>query len=349
MTIVLGVFALLCLFGLRFSGFNKNYIDRKSTVQINGIFVFLVLLSHFCGYYGDALPIPFSTTYLEIRRMLAQLVVTTFLFFSGYGIMESIKRKGSAYVNNIPLKVIDLINSFVIAILMYVLLNLYIGRDMSVSQVLLSFIGWESIGNSNWYLFDILGLYLLTFASFKMCDGKPKPSILLNLVLMLGFMWFVGNYRSGMRWYNTLLCYWAGMLYSYNKAWIDQHVMRNAMTYLCTGAVLIGCFIYTYHRRDAINYYIAHAIFFSFIVCWAAMIVQLKSPILTWLGDHIFGIYILQRIPMLLGKHWGWMQSNPIFYGVFCFLATMLLAILFAILLKHLSIKKWIQQLKSRA
>lgn len=349
MSIVLGIFGLLCLLGIRFKGFHMDYIDRKATVQINGIFVFLVLLSHFCGYYGDDVPFAYSHQYLEIRRMLAQLVVTTFLFFSGFGIMESIKRKGASYVNSIPLKVVDLINSFVIAILMYVVLNLYIGRDMSLSQVLLSFIGWESIGNSNWYLFDIIGLYLLTFAGFKMCDGKPTKSIFLTIVLMLGFMWFVGTYRQGMRWYNTLLCYGAGLLYSNSKSWIDRTVMKNVITWIGTGVVLIVMFIYMYQRREAVNYYIAHAVIFSVIICWGAMVLKFQSPMLMWLGNHIFGIYILQRIPMVLGKHWGWMQSNPIFYGVFCFVATILLAIIFAELLKHLSIKKWMQQLKSRA
>ena len=39
-------------------------------------------------------------------------------------------------------------------------------RD-SLSRILLSLIGWKSIGNSNWYMFDILLLYVLTYVAFK--------------------------------------------------------------------------------------------------------------------------------------------------------------------------------------
>ena len=80
MTIVLSAFLLVILFSLRIRVFNPDYISHATTTQINGIFVFLVFLSHFSGYFDSA--ISYSELYTTFQGFLGQLVVTTFLFYS---------------------------------------------------------------------------------------------------------------------------------------------------------------------------------------------------------------------------------------------------------------------------
>lgn len=112
--------------------------------------------------------ISYSRIYYEFQGFLGQLVVTTFLFYSGYGIFVSILKKGKDYVDQLPVKILELLSAFAVTIVVFWLVGLITGADYGLSRTLLSFIGWKSIGNSNWYMFDILLLYALTYLSYKM-------------------------------------------------------------------------------------------------------------------------------------------------------------------------------------
>jgi len=88
-----------------------------------------------------------------------QLVVCMFLFYSGYGIMESFKIKEN-YVNQLPKnRIFKTLFNFDFAVLIYMLLYVFFQhKEIGLKKVLLSFIGWESFGNSNWYIFSIFVL-----------------------------------------------------------------------------------------------------------------------------------------------------------------------------------------------
>ena len=141
---------------------NKDYLNKENTTCIKGIFILIVFYSHLCKY------IPYQSTkdflMYDLRQFLGQLMVTMFLFYSGYGIYESIKKKKNNYINNIPIKriLITLLN-FDIAVLIYAVINQLIGNSKSIQEILLAFTGWISIGNDCWYIFAILLLYLSTY------------------------------------------------------------------------------------------------------------------------------------------------------------------------------------------
>lgn len=91
-------------------------------------------------------------------------MVAMFMFYSGYGVMESIRSKGMNYVHSMPKKrILSTWIHFAFIVALYVLLTVAIGNEITLKQLLLSFIGWDSVGNSNWYIFDILCLYLMSF------------------------------------------------------------------------------------------------------------------------------------------------------------------------------------------
>ncbi len=337
MTIILIMFLLLCFYKVKISGFNQNYLSHEATMQINGVFVFLVLLSHFTGYIVDHELLAYSAFYLRIREMLGQLVVTTFLFYSGYGVMESIKKKGSEYVDGIPTKIIVLTINFSVAIFAYYIVGINFGKNISASKLLLSCIGWESIGNSNWYLFDILALYAISYFAFKLGNGNKKVCLFYIFIFSLGIMNFVYQYRVGTRWYNTLLCYWAGMIYSFNKNKLDKIVMKNACTYMIYGLSLILLFIICYNKRDIMLYYILHGILFSLIITWGSMILKMDNPILMWIGGNIFGIYILQRIPMMIGSKIPFIYNNYLLYLLLSVIITFIMAEIFKYCTKQIT------------
>ena len=104
MTIIILIFFVILLVPARITRRNDKYLDKNYTNIVKGFFLLFVFVRHFIQYKT-----PFSSTWydtigLKINSQLGQLIVTMFLFYSGYGIMESIKRKGNEYVNSIPKK-----------------------------------------------------------------------------------------------------------------------------------------------------------------------------------------------------------------------------------------------------
>lgn len=139
-------------------------LNRKQTTAVNGVFVMLVFLRHFkeyieCGTY--------DSFFWRLDSYLGQLIVTTFLFFSGYGILVSIKNKPH-YLQSVPKRFFKVWFRFAVAICLFLILNMAMGNQYTPLTILLSFTGWESVGNSNWYIFAILSLYFFTYVSVRL-------------------------------------------------------------------------------------------------------------------------------------------------------------------------------------
>lgn len=84
---------ILCLIGIKVypKDFNKDYLSKGTTNCIKGIFILLVFFAHartsidVHHWYDNAM--------FYLSKNLSQLIVVMFLFYSGYGIYESFKKK----------------------------------------------------------------------------------------------------------------------------------------------------------------------------------------------------------------------------------------------------------------
>lgn len=318
---------LSSLIGIRFfiKDFNKDYLSKDDTACIKGFFILIVFFSHFMAY--DNLSLPYNHYLLEFRNFLSQLMVSLFLFYSGYGVYESIKTKKS-YVEKIPKnRILKTLLHFDIAILAFILVNLFIGKSYGIKITLLSFTGWESIGNSNWYIFTILCLYLITYISFTIFEKKDKNAIICSCLLSLFFMMFLQHYKD-LQWHNTMFCYLLGMIYSYNKENINNSIMKDNKKYILS--MLVFIFIFDVIRvNDPWNYYNLYAMAFCMIVVGITMKVHFTSKILKWFGDNLFWIYILQRIPMIILYENNYLSTHPMKAFVISFVVTIILTIIF--------------------
>ena len=130
-------------------------------------------------------------------------------------------------------------------------------------------------------------------------------------------------------WFDTFLAFPLGCTFSVYKEKIDS-IMHNRTTTL-SGAILcifILLFIkYAFIPLTFISSQIA-LLAFSTIV-FLSLHFYINSKILDWFGANVFGIYILQRIPMNLGAYFHWNENNMYVYFIFCFVCTLLLAFAF--------------------
>lgn len=330
------IFVIVCIYKMKITpevfknGYYNDYLSIEKTTSIKGIFIIIVFFSHFLGYVSIDKPID-NYAMLPVT-LLGQGMVTMFMFYSGYGVMESIKKKGTSYVKKFPVnRLLATLFRFDIAIILFLIIGILLGNTITFGKVILSFIGWDSIGNSNWYIFVILILYLFTYISFLIFKNNQKLGAIGVLVLTLGYI-FVLKYFDLKEswWYDTSLCYSLGMFYSQYKTKIERFINKNIVVYGGTFLILLfGYAVMRYAKSMQIGYGLAfqliEMLIFTIIIVVLSMKVSFNNKILKWLGNHLFEIYVLQRIPMNILKYFDFNKTIYLYF-ILCFIATILLA-----------------------
>lgn len=339
MIILLILYFAVVIWGIKFNVKDKSdYLSIDNTQAIKGIFILMVFFSHFNSYV--MLSGAYDGIYRKFFFFIGQAMVALFLFYSGYGVMESIKRKGEGYIDKFSKsRILSTLFNFDCAVILYLILALILGNEITIKQVLLSLIGWDSLGNSNWYIFVILLLYLLTYIIFKIFRKKSHHlSVLILGIIACIIIYLTYCFKiKDSYWYDTILCYVFGMSYSLEKERIERIINKNIVTWLFSFAILAGG--YFVFRGHSVKYDIIANLFFTAAVIVFTMHITLKNKILVWCGKNLFEIYILQRIPMIIFREIGLSECNVLMYFGVCLLVTILLSIIFNFTVNRISKK----------
>lgn len=331
---------LLCGIKLNKSGFYAEYISKDQCNAIKGVFILVVFMRHVvpyvikAGYEMDSL---LDRVYNVCDVQIGQLLVVMFLFYSGYGVMESYKKKGDEYIEGFPKKrILTTLLNFDMAVLMFLILDLCLNIELDVYQIVLSFVAWDSIGNSNWYIFIILVCYIVTFFSFRRYRQNIGGGIFFIVIvslILIGLLYFAKRPKAS--WYNTILCYPAGMYFSVYKNKTEEWAEKNYTKSLMTSFLLF--FIIHIANLQLPSYvnaysYNVESIIFTFLVVLLTMKVHVGNKMLYWFGLNLFPLYIYQRIPMVSIREIAgqqWLCDHPYFYVVICLIVSVLLAYLY--------------------
>lgn len=331
MVIFLIILLMISFFGVKVAERNKffsDYISKQKTTAVNGVFTVLVFLSHASGYIelSGALDSP----YIMFKNYMRQMVVATFLFYSGFGIAESVKKKGMGYIKSIPSKrFFRVLYHAWIAVALFIIAGLALKKTFSLKQIVLSFTFWTSVGNSNWYIFVILCLYLIVFSSFFVTRANKYAGTAVTTVLSLALVYMLIKAGKESWWYNTVILYPVGMMFSLVKEKFDKIVMKNDLCYLAVlGACVFAYYIFQKNSSSGIAFYSLWGIMFMVLVILLSMKISINNRILEFFGSHVFSIYILQRIPMMVFQKLELFQNRYIFV-VLSFVATVIIAMLF--------------------
>ncbi len=317
-----------------FPRFNHEFLNRDMTNCINGIFILLVFMSNFNPYVRYT--VPSDLWYAKLVSRVGQLMVTTFLFYSGYGIMESIKLKGDGYINNIPKKrILGTLYKYILAVNCFALMAHY---QIPLKKLLLSFVAWTSIGNSNWYIFAILMCYLSVYISFSVFRNDYRKGCFMVFLFSLIYLGVIYKCWKGQHWwYDTILCYPLGMYVSLYK---DKFItlFQNRLQTICLLLGGIGFYMLSknlllkYHVLTKTSIWTFHNVFYIFAVLLIVFIttnIYIKNGILEWFGSNLFSFYILQRLPMMYLKKVG-LSKDIYFYFLLSFILSVVLAYCFS-------------------
>lgn len=134
-------------------------------------------------------------------------------------------------------------------------------------------------------------------------------------------------------WYNTALCLPIGLWYSYLKEYFEKVITKNNITYLLIFALTAALFCASYrHSGNIIAYEVKIACFVA-IILLITMKINICNKALIWLGNHVFSIYILQRVPMLIFRETKVHFSSINLCFAVCFGITLIISLLFDILM----------------
>jgi hypothetical protein len=310
----------------------QSYCSVSQTRSIKGVFVITVFFYHFFSY------VHLESWYdLPLRyycSCFGQLMVAPFFFYSGYGIFESIKTKGRGYIQSFPKqRILKTLLHFDFAVCLFLLLDLLIEERVSVSRFMLSLVGWESIGNSNWFIFAILCAYVSVFSAMVLFGENLSLSLLLVTALLLVYAVVISQFK-GLTWYDTIFAFPLGCLLSLHKTKFESIILQRKL--IAPIGALIGILILSVTqsgiippRFNIIKSQIALLAFLSVIV-FLSLHIHFENRILNWFGTHVFGVYIMQRIPMNLFSFLHLNEYNIYLFFVLSFASTLVLSSLFS-------------------
>lgn len=281
------------------TGFYQDYLGKEQCNAIKGIFILLVFLGHAivevktCGFTASGW---INRSAFDFFKEMGQLVVAMFLFYSGYGVMKSLMMKGESYLETYPKsRMMTTLVNFDIAVCCFILLNILLGRKMRLSQIALSFIGWDSVGNSNWYIFIILCCYLLYYLIFRVVRSHyAVGALMLGVILFIGMLCLYGVKNHV--WYDTVLVFPAGVLFALYAERIEPLIQKH---YVLSLLVLLTAFlvlrnIFFIHPLHGLTHNIK-SIVFSILIVSVTMKVHIGNKWLYWCGFSLFPLYTYIR------------------------------------------------------
>lgn len=318
---------------------NSDYLSIKENTPIKGLLVILVYFSHFVQYISDEQKTDMLTRYfIMIVGFMGQLIVTMFFVYSGYGLFYKIKEKKDEYISSFLIKrFLPVYLDFVVCVFLFLIMNISMKQAYPIKTIVLSFIGWESIGNSNWFMFDTFVSYFLFYLSFKFIKNS-KTALYIYTILTCVFIAILFCFKENY-WWNTILCLPLGMWICYKKDLFDK-ICKNLKCWILSLIIGFAIFLGVYILQRSLDFfYIATAVCFSIIVVFIQMKIDIsRSKIFSFLGKHVFSIYMLQRLFLILLDK-TYVIKYPIVYCFLGFLFTVIFSYIFDLVLSKIKNK----------
>lgn len=343
------IIAVAALVGIRFAdsqklknsvcenGYFTDYLSIEKTNSVKGLFTLLIIVSHSYTY------LELNNTFLNnIWRVLnynvvGQGVVAMFMIYSGYAVMLSCSKKGPEYVKMMPKnRILKVLFNFDIAVLMFLFVQSLLGNHFSLKEVALALVGWGSLGNSNWYIFAIIFMYLFSYIAFTVAKNNKILVLILNLIFIIVYIFFMHKYKESY-FYDTVLLYFVGMILYLVKDRLELLFKEHKWSYYTSLFLSIALYLVAFKFKNySVLIEIVKHCCFGVVFLLFTMKVSINNKFLSFCGKNLFSIFILQRIPMLVLSYFG-INEYPALFIAASILLTFLIAVPFTVVIGRLN------------
>ena len=221
-----------------------------------------------------------------------------FFFYSSYGILESLKKKGNHYAKSLLTKGIILLIKSEIMILLFLFVNIFVFKNkITLMKYLLCAIFKSAMGNSNWFAFTIIMFYFYSYLSFGLIQNNIILGIIIINLISLIHIIFVYKYYfpKAIYFLDNVLCYNIGYYYSFWKNYIDKLIMKNDIYYFFITSVIIYLYHIVFNSYSLMNRSFRNTLF-SLIIVLTSTKIKLNNDFLQFLNSHSYSIYLLQKL-----------------------------------------------------
>lgn len=213
-----------------------------------------------------------------------------------------------------------------IATILFVLVQIAVGEQWTLKQTCLSFLIW----GKSWYIFAILCLYAFTFFAFKIVKKNYLAGIATIAVLTVLYIVIVKNFKSRF-WYDTVMCYPLGMIYSMYKEKIEKFTADKLYKWCISIAIVSGLVLLAkVFGKNALISVIFGYLLIGILIVLITMRVSFRNKILDWCGKYAFEIFILHHIPMIVLNKTGLTEVNHYLSFGICIIVIPVLAYCFS-------------------
>lgn len=264
---------------------------------------------------------------ITIFNSIGILFTSLFFFFSGYGLIISVRTK-EAYLKTFLWKRLPtILVPFWIANIIAVLVRIfYMQLPMDTKDIIQYVLGLVLINGNGWYIVEIFFLYLAFYLIFKVCKNQKIALVLLSIASLIpiviglhsghdtstmGNHWFKGEW-----WYNSTIVFVMGIWVAHFKDRILTFAKKHYRGLLITSSVLlVVAYLIEEYVRMVFGYYsvtpigqiisneaitlcaqMALCLMFTWVVLLLGMKMSLGNPMLKGISVISMEIFLLHGI-----------------------------------------------------
>ena len=321
-------------------------LSQDVSISLKGIFAIMVLLHHFQQRTGIIMQPLIGKAF----ELLGFLSVSVFLFFSGYGLMTSLEKKGKRYLDDFlknriyPLYCINLL-----LILLSALKEIITGGSILLKDILSSLFLAHTIVTYGWYIQTILIFYILFYGVFTIIKNKTAGFIFLASFVVV-YVIISHTMDAEPATYISSLAFILGMICSRWKGkairFFENKLIATMLSITVFLAFIVLSLLYTNRHVRYISRIIAAPFFVLIILVITEVVCNFNMKIIVnkvtkKLGEISLEIYVVQGFFFDIFRNNCIYVANDtmyiLFVGICTLMASFLLHPLFSLI--YLSFK----------
>ncbi len=248
--------------GLKFYKYREWNEEAFSLRQMKAVqgFATICIMLHHCGQKTSASWIDKQYYHpgLEPFVPIGYVLVSIFTFCAGYGVYKSLKTKDNYLRHFIGRRIMPIvILGYAVALLM-IPVRFFLGEDLHGLKLVWYLTGLKLSNPNSWYVIVIPFFYLCFYLAFRFIKNEKIALItvfifticyqLLGVSIDHNDWWMRGEW-----WYNSVLPFAVGILFSMYEEKIVEHLKRNYVKYVIFG--LISIFVFYFLRNFATSFF----------------------------------------------------------------------------------------------
>lgn len=294
MFIFIILFLALIIAGI---SYEQEYIEQplklENTIALRGICAIEIML----GHIGIATDSPF----LYINRKAGILVVGIFFLLSGYGLMYSVQNKKNYLRGFLHKRIFKIFYPSLIIYIIYIIIDIFRPNfDFSITSIFQYIFLYNFPQKINWYVTEILALYLLFYILYH--NMKVKYATIFLILFCVLFIIFANIIDMSNPWYGSTLCFPLGVLLAQNESNIKNTLKKKFFLITASSLCLtmVGTFLFFFFSNysfisDVIGRNIASVSFCIFIYM-LLMKFRIGNKVSQFLGSISYEIFLIHGL-----------------------------------------------------